>query len=54
VIINEEKTEINREYMWMQNLPTLDAYDWNCKYIIKANREMVSNVDSNLNGFIMI
>ena len=52
VFIESKDSEIVREYVWMQTLPTLEAYDWNCKYSIKVKRDMVNNADSALNGFM--
>ena len=53
--ISQAGQEYSKEHQWKdQNIPTNDASDWNCKYVIKAKRDLVDGLEDKEKGYIMI
>lgn len=47
--------QYSREHVWTeQSIPTEEAVDWNCKYVVRANRDLVDGLADDQKGYIMI
>ena len=46
--------EVQREYLWDMTVPTDLAKSFNCKYTVKADRDLVSAVSETERGYIMV
>jgi len=54
VEIGERGRQYQRQHTWNTEVPTDQAYSWNCKYIIRAKRSLVSQEDVSKRGYIML
>lgn len=52
--IDEMNKEYTRSHRWGTQVPTLKALTWNCKYVIRAKRELVSQEEESERGYIML
>jgi len=43
-----------REWIFRTSVPSEAAKNWHCKYIVRADRSLVSNQDKNKNGYIYL
>ena len=52
--IREQDKEYTKEFNWWHQVPTDDARDYHCKYMIRADRSLIASRSQNDMGYIFL